>query len=362
VYSTCLFCHASLGKNESIEHFPVGRRLAFDAAKGRLWVVCVACERWNLSPLEERWDAIEECEREFRGTKLRVSTDHVGLARLREGTTLIRIGAPQRPELAAWRYGDQFHRRRRGYLALTAAGIGVGGLFMGGTVALGVASTSVLLGGSTVLLNLIGAGTAAGPARIAQLFSASRRDLGVEAAGKRHTVRRWQVQDTRLRQVAGSDFEIELPFAKPWWTTPGWSNPLIFRGDEALRVARYVLPKINVQGAGKRVVRDAVDLLETAPRVHDMFRQFAATRQVGDAHSWSDRARQIRAERVAGLPAASRLALEMALHEDDERRALEGELAVLEARWKEAEEIAAISDSMFVPAWIVDRLRGTKRD
>src|SRR5689334_16625155 len=113
MYSTCLFCQSALGKNEAIEHFPVGRRLAFDAAKGRLWVVCRKCERWNLTPLEERWEAIEECERAFAGTKLRVSTDEIGLAKLREGLELVRIGEPQRPEMAAWRYGDQFGRRRR---------------------------------------------------------------------------------------------------------------------------------------------------------------------------------------------------------------------------------------------------------
>jgi hypothetical protein len=33
MYSTCLFCHAQLGANEAVEHFPVGRRLAFDAAE-----------------------------------------------------------------------------------------------------------------------------------------------------------------------------------------------------------------------------------------------------------------------------------------------------------------------------------------
>jgi len=63
MYATCLFCHSGLGKNEVVEEFPVGRRLAFDAANGRLWVVCGACGRWNLSPLEERWEAIETCER-----------------------------------------------------------------------------------------------------------------------------------------------------------------------------------------------------------------------------------------------------------------------------------------------------------
>ena len=113
MYSTCLFCQRDLGKSDAIEQFPVGRRLAFDPAKGRLWVVCRKCERWNLTPLEERWEAIEECERAYRGTTLRVSTAHIGLARLKEGMELVRIGAPQRPETAAWRYGDQFGRRRR---------------------------------------------------------------------------------------------------------------------------------------------------------------------------------------------------------------------------------------------------------
>ena len=121
MYSTCLFCHTELGANEAVEHFPVGRRLAFDAAKGRLWVVCRKCERWNLTPIEERWEAIEECERSYRETKLRVSTDQIGLARLSEGLELVRIGKPQRPEFAAWRYGDQFGRRRRKYIIQGAA-------------------------------------------------------------------------------------------------------------------------------------------------------------------------------------------------------------------------------------------------
>src|ERR1700716_347930 len=128
MYSTCLFCRTHLGANEWIESFPVGRRLAFDAAKGRLWVVCRRCERWNLTPLEERWEAIEACEREFRATKLRVSTDEIGLARVKEGLELVRIGAPQRPEMAAWRYGDQFGRRRRRYYALVAGGVAVAGV------------------------------------------------------------------------------------------------------------------------------------------------------------------------------------------------------------------------------------------
>jgi hypothetical protein len=51
----------------------------------------------------------------------------------------------------------------------------------------------------------------------------------------------------------------------------------------------------------------------------------------------------------------------MVTHEDDERRALQGELAALEERWKEAEEIAGISDNMFLPSSVTDwmsRIRG----
>ncbi len=116
MYSTCLFCHSSLGTNEGIEAFPVGRRLAFDADKGRLWVVCRKCARWNLTPLEERLEAIEACERAFSSTRMRLSTDNVGLARLSDGLELVRVGKPQRPEFAAWRYGDVFGRRQRNFM------------------------------------------------------------------------------------------------------------------------------------------------------------------------------------------------------------------------------------------------------
>lgn len=101
MYSVCMFCNRTLGQNEVIETFPIGRRLAFDPDKGRLWVVCRKCERWNLTPMEERWEAIEDCERLFRDTRVRSSTDNVGLCRLTEGLELVRIGRPMRPEFAA---------------------------------------------------------------------------------------------------------------------------------------------------------------------------------------------------------------------------------------------------------------------
>jgi len=43
---------------------------------------------------------------------VRASTDNIGIARHPEGLELVRIGKPLRPEFAAWRYGDQFGRRK----------------------------------------------------------------------------------------------------------------------------------------------------------------------------------------------------------------------------------------------------------
>ena len=141
MYSACMFCNQPLGKNQVVEHFPIGRRLAFDSGKGRLWVVCRKCERWNLSPIEERWEALEECERSYHGIRTRASTDNVGMARHREGLELVRIGEPLRPEFAAWRYGDQFGRRRKKAIIM---GVGAGAVL--GTIAIAGVATGAISG------------------------------------------------------------------------------------------------------------------------------------------------------------------------------------------------------------------------
>ena len=52
-------------------------------------------------------------------------------------------------------------------------------------------------------------------------------------------------------------------------------------------------------------------------------------------------------DRDPGAPnRVASLALEMALHEETERRAMQGELAALEDMWRQAEEIAAIADRL----------------
>jgi hypothetical protein len=336
MYATCLFCNGDLGRNEVIESFPIGRRLAFDAAKGRLWVVCRKCERWNLSPLEERWEAIEDCERQFRSTKLRVSTDEIGLARLKEGLELVRIGAPQRPEMAAWRYGDQFGRRRRRHYAMVAGGAAVAGVIVVAGPVLGLVS-----------------GVAINP--IWQVVNAGRgiyrQRTFVNVPTPDGVLLRTRLADlgrVRLSSVGG-EIVIDVPTPSgrtgPWYRYHSGRKTHELRGDAAIRAAGALLPRINERGGSQAQVQRAVSLLEADPSPERVFAKAlghhgSADRLIGGRHD---------VNLLHKLPLHTRLALEMAAHEDSERRALEGELHVLAAAWRDAEEIAKIADDMFVP-------------
>ena len=353
MYSTCLFCNAGLGKNEVIEHFPVGRRLAFDAEKGRLWVVCRKCERWNLTPLEERWEAIEECEREFANTRRRVSTDNVGLARLPEGLELVRIGRPQRPELAAWRYGDQFGRRRKRYIGMVAGAAVVGGaIVVAGPVA-GLFGSGIV----TQVPNLL---------NIIHIARRQRTRVRLPMADGGYVETNVLLASQAALRADGDSVRLDLKLAKPKgsWMHGGVSDgiPVSLRGEDALRAAGAILPRINHAGGGAAQVREAVGLLERTPSREQLYRDVArAAKEKFDASMWQWGEHG----RLAQMPAFARLALEMAAHEEQERRALEGELAELEAAWKQAEEIAAIADEMFVGDGIrahLERLRRPRDD
>lgn len=325
MYTACMFCRKPLGTNEVVESFPVGRRLAFDAARGRLWAVCTKCERWNLTPLEERWEAVEDCERLFRDTRIRVSTDNIGLARHPEGLTLVRIGEPLRPEFAAWRYGDQFgRRRRRAILYVTAGAVVIGGVVVGGAVA-GV-------GGGLI-------------SQVPSWFNIwqNRRTL-VRLRPEDGTViklRRPDLLGTRVRPAEGGrGFRLQLRKGK----RKTW-----YDGAEAHRFAAAILPGMNRMGGSKQAVGDAVDLIETTGHPERFLERIAEGQRFEDKKGVPGY--------INKMPKPHKLALEMALHEEQERHALEGELWLLERAWEEAEEIAEISDKLFPPEGAEEFLR-----
>ncbi len=325
MFKTCMFCNRPLGENQVVEEFPVGRRLAFDAGRGRLWVVCRRCERWNLSPIEERWEAVEACERLFRGTRVRVSSENVGLARHPEGLELVRIGEPLREEFAAWRYGDQFGRRRKRAVLLGLGGAAVIGGVMVGGVATGVIS-GALLGQSGNFWNLSFTGRT-----LVKLRTDDGRVLKLKNP---------DLLGTRLRpSVGGGGYRLEVRKGKK----KEW-----FDGAEAERHVSVIMPRMNRMGGKRQTVRRAVSVIED----HGHPDRFLSDVVAGDRF----RDKKGVPGYVNKMPEPTKLALEMALHEEQERRALEGELWRLERAWEEAEEIAAISDSLLLPAGAQDFL------
>ncbi len=356
MYSTCIHCQRSLGANESIEALPIGRRLAFDARRGRLWVVCRACERWNLTPFDARWEAIEQSERAFRNTQVRVSTDHIGLARLRDGTELVRIGEPQRPEFAAWRYGDQFGRRR-----LKAIGIGVGAVIGIGVAGVGAAALGVGLAVVAPLIHvtnmaiIISNSTKRGK-RVALPDGGYMVPMGSANLIQSETEAGWGID---VGYVVRQDGIAEPPTGLFSRFRSHGNNMELGRmqlyGADSLPLLRYYLPLVNRGGAGRAVIQDGVAMIESAGGpahfgkwAAGMRREWAAKSSFGDTGD------------LGAIPAPARLAFEMAINEDAERQALEGELAALERAWADAEEVAAIADNLLTPTMLTEKLNRLK--
>lgn len=106
-------------------------------------------------------------------------------------------------------------------------------------------------------------------------------------------------------------------------------------------------------GGSRDTVRNAVDLIETTGHPERYLVRIAEGQRFQGKKGVPGC--------VNKMPKPRKLALEMALHEEQERRALEGELWLLEKAWEEAEEIADISDKLFLPEGAEELLRENRR-
>ncbi len=330
MYRRCIYCSGRLGSNEVLEEFPVGRTIAFDAGRGRLWAVCPKCARWNLAPIEERWEVVEAAEQRFRDTRLRVQNENVGVARLPDGTRLVRIGEALPGEIAAWRYGRGLMERRRTYLRGTAVLVVLYGAL-----------------GAFQLARGEGMGEAAFLAAFHGFFAWANRETKLEQtvvhraslpAGGVFPLQAGDMTAARLVTGEGGGFDLHLPHA---WLQTARDDPrrdpggFTIRGVAARNALGRLLAVSNRSGGSRSSVAAALERVDEARDAADYLR-LAAERETRVAGTgFSLRARSVH-----------RLALEMALHDEQERRALEGELTLLESAWKEAEQVAAIADGL----------------
>jgi hypothetical protein len=307
MYRACAFCSGKLDGDGGPSGLGVGRRLAFDEWKGRLWVICPKCRRWNLAPLDDRLERIEALARAARSGRVAAATEQVALIHW-HGYDLVRVGNPPRIEFATWRYGERLKARRREQLKFVVP-------LTVTTVGLAVA-VNVAAGGS------VGVFVWNMPSMARALYTriVGRRVLGLaeppicERCGSVMRLQAKHVAHARL--VPETHAHLALIVSCPNCRSAG----AMLVGPDAQAALQLGLTYLALSRRDRRRAEDAARLIEVAGGPEELIRDVA------------------RRERTLQSLAAERLlALEMAV---DER----AEVQELERQWQEAEEIADIAD------------------
>ncbi len=335
MYTRCLTCASPFEPNEAMEHFPHGKRIAFDPARGRLWAICRVCRRWSLAPIEERWEALEELEKIVRDQATLLSqTDNIALLRWGQ-LELVHVGRANLTEEAWWRYGRELTGRKRqsdrlGMAGAVAAGaVVVGGWATGGMTLLGA---WFLMGHAPDSLK--------DAARWLRFGGAAWR--GTQAcANCGHTFRELNFRDRGALGIfpGQEDGRVSLVHRCP--TCGQYRDAgLHLQGQAADRTLRRVLAYHHFAGASERRVVSAARLIQEAGSPQDLARIVIRDgRRLGD------------------LQRTGAIALEIASHESSEQKLLELELADLESHWRREEELAEIVDGELTPLPLLESLR-----
>jgi hypothetical protein len=329
MFRSCAFCNAAFDGDGGPSGLGVGRRIAFDEWKGRLWVVCPRCSRWNLTPFDDRLERIETVARAASQGRIAAATEQVALIRW-ERYDFVRVGKPPRVELATWRYGERLRNRQRERLKvvvpLTVAAIG-----------LGVAANVAAGGGFGVIVWNVH--------RLVDwmyLGMVGRRRVNLSEApicarcGSVMQLRARHVQHARI--VPDRHAEIAVLLSCP----NCHQEAAQLTGSDAVQVLRQGLTFLNLSRGGRRRAEDAAREVDLVGGPDQLVREIAQRELT---------LRSLRPERG--------LALEMAV---DER----AEVEELERQWKEAEEIADIADGTLGTSTEVEealqRLKNRRRD
>jgi hypothetical protein len=203
-------------------------------------------------------------------------------------------------------------------------------------------------------------------------------------------LRRRDLNNARLDYSSGKlGLSILDPRPLPWYRSHAYTrvqseDRVMVTGSTAHLLASRAMVDYNSKGASQKDVADALRVIEEAGSSDALIARIGAANRViippglalqrrqrrerrasrgrigprkilgtfrgerldieRDGTTLVGRARQQQPQQY--LPRTEALALEMALHDEAERRAMEGELEILEDAWREAEQIARIADAL----------------
>lgn len=317
VLTRCLSCYTAFPQNEVLESMPVGACVAFDPARGRLWLVCRACARWTLVPIECRWETIEELERLCRDrARLLRRGENVTLHAL-PGLDIVRVGHAGLHEESWWRYGEAFLTRAERARRVARRGKVIDTVLM------------LLLTGLPIWGLSDPAGWIDRARRSRFGRDAWRGETTCAACGRvLHTVP-FADRNELIVERAGSGIQLLYTCAVCADVEDAghrWS------GVPAEHLLRRVLAYENFAGAAAEQVADAVRLIDAHTAPEWLLERIAAGRLS-----------------LGALSADAVLAAEIALNAELEARLLEDEVAVIEQRWRQEEMLAAIIDGELTP-------------
>jgi hypothetical protein len=303
----------------------VGQRFAYDPWKCRAWVICRRCSRWNLTPYDNRLEAIGALDSMAAQGRAAAASEQVTL--IRAGPyDVVRIGKPPRVEMATWRYGERLKARQRETLKIY---VPVAVVAVGATVALNAAAgggIAAMMGNLPGMIEGITTGII-GNRRVPVEPPVCERCGAVMHLKSRH------VQYARLTRTAHEDLSLLL--SCPECRREG----ALLTGSDAERTLRTGMTYLNLKKK-KNVKKKAEAAAEYLER-----------------HGGPDTfiTNSIKLERRLGeYVGAEALALEMAVDE-------QAELRELERQWRQAEELAQIADNLLVDPAIEARLDAVRR-
>lgn len=321
MHATCFHCLAELGDAGASADLPAGETVVFDAQRGRVWVVCSTCARWNLAPLADRARTLAAAEALYARMRGRVERQNIGLCRLPDGTTLVRIGAAGAAEVAAWRYGTEL-RAQRPRSAASRVAQAVGRLVAGTLLSPGVV----------------------GRFRIIHVLRDDEdRQVLVRPADLDGAVFRLETGGGRL--------DVGLV---EWGRAAAPRLPAAIGARAAGILLDRMLVSVNREGATPNTLAAALSYLEehgdnlaggmadTSASESGGFLRIRYEGEGGWRGEWSPTGEGA----YLPVPRHRTLALEIRRQAEAERAATEGELRALEIRWREAEELARIVDEL----------------
>ncbi len=298
-----------------------GIRLVFDPRRERIWTVCDRCHGWNLWWTDDRSRALEALERTATDrARVLFETDHVSLLEA-DGRQIVRVGAPPRREEAWWRYGRQL-RRREAHFRSSLTGLGA------------VTYSAVSAVGRSLGFEAVTGNFRDVTDRRVEVLR-WRRFGGTAWYGRAPCpgcnsalIRLFFFKSPDLVLAPGSEggLTVGLPCTRcdPWTVEKTYR----FSAPVSAWVLRRALAWHNVSGATQAELDAAADLIDT----EGSSGRFMA--RLAEQH-----------HQLGALQRTERLALEMCVNHRAERKRLSGLVVDLEAKWRRAEELAAIIDT-----------------